>query len=493
MSKKSKPSKSGSKKAIKPKEPTIDEVEESLNEKVNDYNGFDENNPMKGVKWNASRNTYFIKISNKINTCSKNLDIACKKVMDVINNEIRCEETENDANDDEDDEQDDSDIDTFKKESDFIRFKFNYEKIYFITFRFEKELYFDIRHIIALLDVNDDNVVKKYNKYKDQIVYRYWFANEFNGYLLRELIDSDCMFEILLNSNSTFGKQFKTHVAKILSDLLKMDMLKSDENGLELRKTEMEKKKKEIELAITHEKYVYDNPIHFDHIFNLVLKGNKINLSPYLKKHVIYAFLILLNNTSMTEMIIKFGYTHDIVSRIGSLSNEYDKSRFILLGIRFVESEEDEKKFHAFLGKIYSDLRFEMEIKGKKKVEVYYYNPSLMNEFDSFLPEINPGTTITTMTDEAKKVMEMLSIELDKFFDSATSFLKNEPEYVKTILKLRHEMSLEHERRLTEESKQKTLTMEKEVGLINKKNYELALKVEKERNKNVVQKKTNRS
>lgn len=464
MSKKSKPSKSGSKKSVKPKKPTDDEIEESLNEKVNDYNGFDECNPMKGVRWNEKRETYTVKITTIINTCSKVLETACQKAMDAINNEISIEDAENDVS-----------IETLREETDFIRFSFKYEQIYFITFRFENKMYFDIRHVIVLLDINDETATKKYNKYKDQIVYRYWFTNEFDGYLLRELIDSDCMFEILLNSNSTFGKQFKTQVAKILTDLLEMNLLKTTEDGIELS-NKLHQTYTKMESAIKYEKYVYNNPIHFDHMFNLVVKGSNINLSPYLKKHIIYAFLILLNNATSPEMIIKFGYSHDIVARIGSLPNEYEKSRFVLLGIRFVESEEDEKKFHTFIGKIYPDLHYDMKVKNKPKVEIYYYNPVLMNEFDSFMPELNPGMTITTLSEDAKKVMNLLSIELDKFFDSATTFLRNDPDYAKTILRLRHEKSLEHER-------QKTLSIEKEVALINKKNYELALKVEKEKNK----------
>jgi hypothetical protein len=43
---------------------SVDDIEKELDSKVSSYNKFTENNPMKGVKWSESRNSYRIHIND---------------------------------------------------------------------------------------------------------------------------------------------------------------------------------------------------------------------------------------------------------------------------------------------------------------------------------------------------------------------------------------------------------------------------------------------
>lgn len=497
-SKKSKSNASGSKKSkpiVSSKSssqtgPTVDEIEKAFNLKVKEYNCYDDYHPMIGVSWSEKQDTYIVRYAKAVNTKSKILESACEKIKDAIASEIEHFADKNDAEESDDDaeiiENEKDDLEeqcTFKEEKDFVRVIFQYEDIYFITYAHENKPYFDIRHIISLLDLHENRTTEKYTANKNRIIFRYWFMNEFEGYLLRELIDSGGLYAILLNSNSKFGKTFKQHVEKILVELTNKGCLSIGAHGIELKKDALRENYSKMETATAIVKYSYENSLHFNCMYEIVMKGSRINLSMYLKKHVIYAFLVMATNVIVPYMIIKFGYTHDIVTRIGSLGNEYEKSKFVLLGIRFVESEEDEKKFHEYLRKRYPSMPFEMEINGRKKTELYYFNPCLMDEFDGYRTDLNNTVIVTTLTEEAKKVMELLSIELDNFINSATTLIKNDPDYVRTIIKMRHERSLEMERQKTIEMEKELIKEQKEVQKLRHKNNLEEMKIIKMKSK----------
>src|SRR5690606_6780838 len=80
---------------------------------------------------------------------------------------------------------------------------------------------FDIQHIISVLNLKTTSYTEKYNEFSNQITNYIWYKNEFDGYILRELIPETTVFEIILSSNSIISKSFKKDVSEILSDLRK--------------------------------------------------------------------------------------------------------------------------------------------------------------------------------------------------------------------------------------------------------------------------------
>ena len=66
-----------------------------------------------------------------------------------------------------------------------------------------------------------------------------------------------------------------------------------------------------------------------------LIRGANIPLQKYIKKNVLYAFIIMNIKLSYEYFIIKFRYTDDILGRIKTLQDEY-KSKIFLIGIKLI-------------------------------------------------------------------------------------------------------------------------------------------------------------
>src|ERR1700733_8399951 len=60
-----------------------DDVEKLLDGKIHKYNKYNKNHPMEGISFNKAKNKYTI-IYKNINTTSKDLEIACQKIIDIF-------------------------------------------------------------------------------------------------------------------------------------------------------------------------------------------------------------------------------------------------------------------------------------------------------------------------------------------------------------------------------------------------------------------------
>src|SRR3984885_7864731 len=136
-----------------------DDVEKLLDGKIHKYNKYNKNHPMKGISFNRSKN-------KNINTTSKDLEIACQKIIDIF-----CHKKN----------------DLFGQK--VAKIKFTYQDYYFLTYIHKNKPYFDIQHIISILNLKSTSWNEKYNEFSNNICYYIWHKNEFNGYILRELID----------------------------------------------------------------------------------------------------------------------------------------------------------------------------------------------------------------------------------------------------------------------------------------------------------------
>ena len=74
-------------------------------------------------------------------------------------------------------------------------------------------------------------ITKKYNKFSDNIIGYCPIKNAFGGYTIREFINEETMYQIILSSNSEFSKSFKKDVSKILCQLRKDEQLIITNNG----------------------------------------------------------------------------------------------------------------------------------------------------------------------------------------------------------------------------------------------------------------------
>jgi len=340
-------------------EKTVDEIESELDNKINKYNGFSSHNPMTGVIFNNKKSLWRLQLNN-IESTSRDKNIIIEKSKNIL---------------------------LPKKANSVgkIRDKkfFNYDNHYFLTYWHNNEPLFDIQHIISILNLKKSSNFAKYTEFYKQITNYTWHKNEFDGYILRELISETTMFEILLSSNSKTSKLFKKDVAKILTDLRK-------EGNLEITNTKI--LKKHANIHIQHDTQI-KNLIEKPHILSytdvtdmtqLYIQVNQIayiSLASFLNQSVLYAFVVSLK-TNHNHVIVKFGWTLDILSRIESLHTEYG-SNFYLIGIKKIKNELVEKNFHSVLKQKYPDSIEKVNIKGKEKIELYKFNLLMMNEFNA--------------------------------------------------------------------------------------------------------------
>jgi prophage antirepressor-like protein len=194
-------------------------VETILDKKINSYNNYSNEHPMPGVTWDFSKNRYVIRIgNNKITRFSKKNDA----IDNCFKQTINCLQKKGGKNG--------NDI------TEFATLFFDYSGHFFVTYWKDNEPYFDIQHLLSIIGVEESVKNKKYNTLKNKIVEYTYFTNEWGGKIIRELVSESSMYEIIMSSNSTVSKSFKSDVSKILVELRKKGMLNVNRDGINLNK-----------------------------------------------------------------------------------------------------------------------------------------------------------------------------------------------------------------------------------------------------------------
>lgn len=384
---------------------SVDEIESELDANVNVYSSLSENNPMKGISYDTKNKTYKVTVGDEVTTM-KSLEEACKKIM-------KSKEEKRDA----------VAKNTVIKITDIKKFPLEYEEQNFIAYWYNGDFYFDIRHIVSSIGLGDRQQREKYSTYKPEITIISWHKNEFNGYLMRELVPEKTLYKIIINSNSDFSKSFKDHVAELLVEIRK-------ENGLFKVTTSnktfiienKEPKTKQLEndngMIPSQDMIIfnYDSAQNYEYVLNLIRMGSYINVAKYLNQSVIYSVILPLKNKG-NRVIKKFGYTQDIIERLGSLESEY-KCQVFLIGIKAVRTIADEKRLHESIKRRYPNLVANGTIYKKKKVELYYFNPVLTNFFSEFNSETCPEPNETeTPTADQMTFIEHIRNQVIRFID----------------------------------------------------------------------------
>jgi len=113
-----------------------------------------------------------------------------------------------------------------------------------------------------------------------------------------------------------------------------------------------------------------------------VYMGARICTFNYRSNPVLYMF-ILPFKTNDNSVIVKIGYTSNIIDKLESLRNEFRCSQIFLIGIKLVRDKNDHTLFNKILKNKFKHQREQVMIDGISKNGTYWLSGSLMNEFDA--------------------------------------------------------------------------------------------------------------
>lgn len=432
---------------------TTDEVEELLDDKINSYKKYTDKHPMEGITWDSSSNKYKIQYCG-LKTNTKNIELACEKIMKKFE----------------------------EKNSGMIvqkipKIHFAYHNHYFLSYWHKNEPLFDIQHIISVLNVSKTSRNDKYNKVCENngIVYYKWHQNRHNGFILRELINEKTMYSIIMNSTSDFSKKFKLDVAEILIKLRKDGKLKITNNKMSLNKRKNILMNEVIDDQLSNiERHIcsYDSISDMLYIKSLIFEGSLIQIGRYNKKQVMYLFIIPLK-TNHRYVIIKIGYTNDIIKRIISLQDEY-KSKCYLISLHLINGRPNEETFHDNMKIMYPHLIQEYKIKKTDKTELYKLSPIIIDELNTFVENLNIDIIDEEeieLSKEDRKILALMKNQEKNFTDNNSGTLNkimNDKILLQREKHLHERYVMKHEKEQTQFNAQiKEKQMDKELLLTN--------------------------
>jgi len=114
-------------------------------------------------------------------------------------------------------------------------------------------------------------------------------------------------------------------------------------------------------------------------VSQFVWNGSNICLKDYESEHVIYAFIIPFDSK---YVIVKFGYTCDIVGRYRSLMIECERPQIFLIGLKVVHNEGNYRIFLKALNR-YEHQKENVITRDKRMADLYRLSKALMIEFNA--------------------------------------------------------------------------------------------------------------
>jgi hypothetical protein len=377
---------------------TIQEIEEIEEEKLEDeldkecerYTKFNKSNPAEYINYDKANNNYVLKI-NKITKISKKLEKLIK-----IKKENFLGSAEN-----------------------FImtkKIKYKNKKI-MIYLTKENDAYFDINHVINLLDDIKRKDVK-YLEHKNEIKVRKICDNEYGGFYVKEYINQEAFYNILLNTTSIFGKKFKKDVAGILAKLTKSEQIIIKDDKLEVNENKLVIKSPEEHL---NEEYIYNQTYENDELLEYVKyeirRFKRDNWIKYMDKPVMYFFISTLKDPEgINRILCKIGETGDILDRIKSIKYEY-KCKFYLIGLKLINRQQDEKQFHKLLKSKHKEMVVKLKIGVHDKDETYVFDTELYKTYLEYVNKREFDKEDIKIEEEAKKIMNNYFENIEERFE----------------------------------------------------------------------------
>ena len=360
---------------------SLEEIEKELDLGVAKYNKYSEKNPMLYVNYDEKHKSYRYEVSKKdrkrFNNLSSAINAATKKIkLGKLSDKV-------------------SEIPHIKIINN-IRYQ-NFDILVYDGFLF------DINHVINVLKDNHDEEFKessyvdyKYNYSKKHITHYGLKENIYGGYIIKEFINEDKLYQIILSSESEFSRKFKMDISKILVTMREHNLLAINDDSIDLNIVDETNQsiiihhdvKNHLDGLILSEKFSYANTEHFQLVSEFIKHASNISIVPYMNTHVMYMFIFHIFNDD-NLIICKVGYTHNIIARYRSLINEY-KCNIYLLSLKIVESMDTEQNFHNMLKLKYNDMIYPIMIRSTNKEEVYYFNEKILKDFNN-IPDYSVG------------------------------------------------------------------------------------------------------
>lgn len=424
-----------------------EDIEKSLDEECERYNKFTEANPAEHIYFNKQRNNYMLNYNGKTKQ-KKNLSELTFLLKEKL------------------------DYNLGKNFSKFLiikKYKYKGKKI-IIYLTEDNKAYFDINHVINLLD--DLNIkTKKYNECKNKIELYDIRDNKYGGFYIKEFINQETFYNILLHSNSSFAHKFKNDISKILDQLTnqgKMIILND--------KLVLVENKKPIEYLSEEYFYsqTYENTELLDFVKDRIINFKKSNWNKYLNKHVLYFFIITLEDPKgLNRIMCKIGYSCDFLKRIKSLEGEY-KCKFYLTGMKLIHSVQDEKEFHNLLKKQFPELVVDLKINNHDKDETYVFDIELYKTFLNFVEKGDFSIKDVEIEEESEKILEEYFENIEERYekellqklrpsiDICKIITKEQKEYALELNKKYYEhMNIRESNRHTEAMRDKDIELKK--------------------------------
>ncbi len=373
------------------KEIQDDNLENILDGECDRYNKFTESNPAEYVSYDKTNNKYVF--NNTVTKFSKKNKV---DIIKKIKQNLGEEKGKNFGN-----------FSSHKK----IQYKSKKIIIYITE---DNKAYFDFNHIINLLDdVKAKN--KKYDEYKTDIVLYDIRDNTVGGFYVKEFVNQETFYKILLHSNSSFARKFKDEIAKILDTLTNQGQITIKNDTIVIK----EPVKKPIEYFETEYVYTqtYDNIMLVNFAKERINEFKKVNWNKYLNRHIMYFFIITLEDPlGLGRILCKPGYSCDLLDRIKKLGSEY-KCKFYLIGLKLVHSVQDETNFHALLKRKYPEFVVDLKIGSQEKEEIYVFDKELYKTYLNFVDKGEFNEQSIKLEKEAEELITNYFDNMEKNFE----------------------------------------------------------------------------
>lgn len=264
---------------------------------------------------------------------------------------------------------------------------------------------YDINHVIRLCTNSEtSNSEMEYKRNKHRINCCSYRDNEFGGFYVKEFISQQDFYEMILHSTTQFSQRFKAELATLLDKWTRDGIFKMDNNQITsvpvIPSNPFQQNPDTYRYTQTYQNYEL-----VDFVRGLIKKQQRACWRKYHKKHVMYMILILCRDPlGKNRIIVKIGYSHDFIQRVNQLRSDNENCNVYVLGLKYVDSQTDEKEFHKLLHIKFPLLRVPVEA----RQEYYVFDKDLWKEFSVF---DDSGCTpsqdrLEEMDSEAERVLE---------------------------------------------------------------------------------------
>lgn len=256
---------------------------------------------------------------------------------------------------------------------------YNNKKIIIYKHPSTNEPLYDFNHVIGLCtNLDSRNSEHEYERNKNKIKIRSFKENVFGGFYIKEFISQEDFYNMILHSTTDFSQRFKTELSRLLDRWTKEGVFTMDHN--QIISPPLEDPFRE-DSETYHFTQTYKNLDLVDFVKGLIQKQKRECWRRYHKKHVMYLILVICRDPKGKDrIIVKIGYSHDFIQRIHQLRCDNGNCNIYVLGLKYVNSQTDEKEFHKLIQIKFPYLKVSLE----NRQEYYVFDENLWKEFYTF-------------------------------------------------------------------------------------------------------------